>query len=133
VNINKGFSSSCAWYIFAKKGFNPFTLEKNLPTKIENDKTIEPDFYIYGNYPNPFNPATTITFHLPQEKDVDIVIYNWTGEKVRTLYSGIAFKGVNEIEWNGLNDKNEALTSGIYLYRIRTSDLSLNGKMILLK
>ena len=68
VDINKGFSSACAWYIFTKYGFNPFTLEENNVTDVHEHQQgqLNHDFKIYQNYPNPFNPTTKISWQSPE-------------------------------------------------------------------
>ena len=91
------------------------------------------DFELLGNYPNPFNPATTIVFNLSATENVTIEIYNHLGEKVRGLTNEEFSAGENKITWNGLNDDNKIVSSGIYLYKINTSYSTLYGKMILQK
>jgi len=90
-------------------------------------------FKLDGNYPNPFNPFTTIRFKLPQDQKVSIKIYNVLGEKVRELFSGEMRKGENEILWNGENDNGFAVPSGVYIYRIESDGNVLSSKMILQK
>lgn len=133
VDITKGFSSSCSWYIFAKHGFNPFTFEKNLTTGIKDEKQNELNLNINQNYPNPFNISTTIHYAILKTQIIQINIFDILGNKVRTLYNGLASAGENEIKWNGENDQGEVVNSGMYLYNIVTESTSTAGKMILSK
>jgi hypothetical protein len=91
------------------------------------------DFNLIGNYPNPFNPTTTIVFNLPITQYVSISIYNQLGEKIRDLSNREFFSGENRITWDGLNDSQSQVSSGIYLYRIIAGNKILNGKMIVQK
>jgi hypothetical protein len=91
------------------------------------------DFELFGNYPNPFNPSTTIAFSLPSRQNILINIYNQLGEKIRQLSNDEFEAGENKIIWNGLNDDNQLVSSGIYLYKISTGNNAIYGKMILQK
>jgi len=86
-----------------------------------------------GNYPNPFNPTTTISFSLPNEQDIELTIYNIKGQKVKTLYSGIADEGEHTIIWEGKNTNNKQVSSGIYFYKLKTGKKEMSRKMLLLK
>lgn len=90
-------------------------------------------FELKGNYPNPFNSSSTIEFILPLRQKVDITVFDVLGRKVKTLINGMMEKGKNFISWNGESSRNEAVSSGIYIYTIRTAGLQLSGKMILQK
>ena len=79
------------------------------------------------------NPSTTIVFNLNKNENVSIEIFNHLGEKVRELSYKEFSAGENKVVWNGLNDDNKNVSSGIYLYKISTSQNSLYGKMILQK
>ncbi|MFO7895611.1 MAG: C25 family cysteine peptidase [Candidatus Cloacimonadales bacterium] len=86
-----------------------------------------------GNYPNPFNPETTISFDLHQDDTVEIQIYNIKGQKVKTLLHDFVVAGQHQIMWNGLDNKQKAVSSGVYFYKMQTSSYHSLGKMILLK
>jgi hypothetical protein len=95
-----------------------------------NDNEIVPTkAKLIGNYPNPFNPETKIEYQLNDQQDVQIVIYNLKGEKVKT-FSNLA--GESAIIWNGTDQQGNKIASGIYLYKIAGSD-NPPRKMILLK
>jgi hypothetical protein len=78
--------------------------------------------YIETNYPNPFNNATTIVFYAadvgPQPGEIEITIYDIGGRKIRTLYSGREEVGEHRISWDGRDDSNRELPSGVYFARI---------------
>ncbi len=102
-------------------------------TSVGDEVNTVDDFELLGNYPNPFNPTTTIVFNLNANENVAIEIFNHLGEKVRELSNKEYFAGENKILWNGLNDENKNVSSGIYLYKISTAQNTLYGKMILQK
>ncbi len=85
------------------------------------------------NYPNPFNPTTTILFSLPEEMKIDLSIYNIRGQKVRTLYKGKAGSGQHTVIWNGKDNNEKPVSSGIYFYKLETGGKGKVRKMLLLK
>ncbi|MCF8299274.1 MAG: T9SS type A sorting domain-containing protein, partial [Saprospiraceae bacterium] len=88
---------------------------------------------LYSNYPNPFNPTTTISFALPAESEVSISIYNIKGQKVKTLINEVYEKGQHKIIWDGLNASGKQAASGVYLYNMQTKDYSSTKKMLMIK
>ncbi len=94
-------------------------------------------FSLKQNYPNPFNPSTRIRFDVPELKDdvitITLNIYNHLGQKVRTLYSGPVSAGEYELEWNGLDDANRKLASGVYFYQLYSSEFAASRRMLLMK
>ncbi|MCK4653584.1 MAG: lamin tail domain-containing protein, partial [Candidatus Cloacimonetes bacterium] len=85
------------------------------------------------NYPNPFNPETTIYYQLPEDSPVEISIYNLKGQKVKTLISDQLSAGEHSVAWNGNDDFGEPVSSGIYFYRIKNSSCEIVKKMVLMK
>jgi hypothetical protein len=101
---------------------------------VEEDINALPDeFKLYANYPNPFNPTTTIQYDLPQEAFVDISVYDITGRLIRKLVSGVEQAGSKRINWDGTNQKGEAAASGMYFFRMQAMDYEKTKKMILLR
>jgi PKD repeat protein len=88
---------------------------------------IPADFSM-GNRPNPFNPATTITFALPHDTYVRLDVFNIIGQRVTTLADGFYSAGEYTVDWNGSN-----AASGIYLYRLTTDEFTTTRKMVLMK
>lgn len=102
---------------------------KSSLVNVEHGKTLIPETVVINqNYPNPFNPSTMISFSLPQIMDVNIVIYNSLGQKVKELVNETMGAGNHAVEMDGSD-----LTSGMYFYRISTSEYSKTMKMLLLK
>ena len=85
------------------------------------------------NYPNPFNPSTTIRFSLPEAGLVDLVIFNVTGQKVRKLLSKHMALGIHSIVWDGCDDRGIPVSAGIYFSRLNLNNSSVNGRMMLVK
>ncbi len=85
------------------------------------------------NYPNPFNPTTTIEFTLDKKSDVSLNIYNIQGELVRNLFSGKSLTGSHRVEWDGTNNLNNNVASGIYVYTLETNDRKISNRMVLLR
>ncbi len=87
-----------------------------------------------GNYPNPFNPKTTLRFSLAERTQVELAIYSVTGRRVRTLADGSMMEaGVHELEWDGRNERGERASTGVYFARMKAGSESFTRKMVLLK
>ena len=97
-------------------------------TSTDDDYAIPINTELIGNYPNPFNPETTITFALANAGYVSIHIYNVRGQKIVTLFEGFKDAGLHSINW-----KSEQHSSGIYLYMMKTDDYTNTKKMMLMK
>ena len=88
-----------------------------------------------SNYPNPFNPSTTISFQISNEQNeqIQLEIYNMKGQKVRTLVKDILSAGCYSVGWNGTDDNGRSVSSGVYFYRLISDNQSYTKKMILMK
>ena len=91
----------------------------HLPTKIA----------LYQNYPNPFNPTTTIQYDLPISDKVILKVYNTLGQEVRTLVNEIQDAGRKSIIWDGLDNVETAVSSGVYVYRLKIGSEVKGRKM----
>jgi len=89
--------------------------------------------YELSNYPNPFNPTTTISFSLPADQNIEIQIFNLKGQKVRKLIKGEFTSGEHSAVWDGKDDKGKTVSSGLYFYKLRTTEQVISKKMLLLK
>jgi len=92
--------------------------------------------YELTNYPNPFNPSTTISFALNSEntEDTELVIYNLKGQKVKSfLINSSTDQPINSVIWNGTDQTGKPVSSGIYFYKLRSGKVELNRRMLLLK
>jgi len=110
-----------------------FSEEASLKYRGGGDSPEEIISLFGSNYPNPFNPTTTIRFALPQDQQVSLTVYSVTGERVAVLVNGYLEKGFHRVEWNGTNRWGVPVSSGIYLYVLLAGDTRLVGKMLLAK
>ncbi len=84
-------------------------------------------------YPNPFNPETTISYTIKKDCTVEINVYNIKGQRIKTLLDSFKAKGKHSLIWDGTDENEHRVSSGIYFYKISTNRSTLNGKMILIK
>ncbi len=97
---------------------------------------VLPSFFrnaLSPNFPNPFNPMTTIRYEIAETAPVTMIVYNVQGRRVRTLVNEIKKAGQHEIIWDGRDDNNAPVGSGIYLNRVQMGKSSFTKKMILVK
>jgi len=107
----------------------------NLPAYLaQNNQDIAPVFtMLHGNYPNPFNPSTTISFSLAEESHVAIDIYNIKGQKVKTLTNENYTSGRHILVWNGDDNYGNTVSSGIYFYQMTAAKYQNVRKMVIMK
>jgi hypothetical protein len=86
------------------------------------------EFALVGNYPNPFNPATTINFTIDQANQVNLAVYDLSGREVATLVDGYCNAGAHEVQFDA-----SQLASGVYVYRLTSGANTASGKMVLMK
>ena len=101
----------------------------------DNDDNIAPvlNTKLGGNYPNPFNPETTIAYSLKDRQNVKIEIYNVKGQLVRTLVNESKAAGDHKVIWTGTDNNNRPVSSGLYYYKMTAGKYSSSKKMILMK
>ncbi len=129
-----GFFDATATFIgaFGKvdwtAGWSSFKYQ--VPTGVEEkmNEVIPTEFALSANYPNPFNPATSINFSLPKAGYVKLAIYNITGQQVATLIDGRKEAGSYNIKWEA-----GTFPSGVYIYSLETDSRVITRKMTLLK
>ncbi len=97
------------------------------------DDVISLEPYSLTNYPNPFNPTTNISFTLPTKSKVEIAIYNVKGQKIKTLCDDEMESGEHKVVWNGVDDDNRTVSSGIYFCKMKSRGKSITTKMVLMK
>ncbi len=127
-NAANGNSAPSGDQIYAKSvSFSP-----DLTTDVESEITPG-KFQLHGNYPNPFNPSTSIKFELERTSRVILKIYDITGREVRSLVSGQLTSGVHEMKWNGLNNNGRQAATGTYILRLTAGGRTATSKMLLIK
>jgi len=99
----------------------------------EAGNTIPTKFNLYQNYPNPFNPSTIIRYDIPKSSAVRIMIYDILGREVRTLVNEQKAPGSYSVQWKGDDNSGYKVSSGIYLYMIKSGDYVNTRKMIIMK
>jgi len=98
-----------------------------------DDPVIPAVTTLKGNYPNPFNPVTKIAFSLSEDANVTIDIYNVRGEKIKTLIDGAMAADNYLVNWNGTDDNQNSVASGVYFYKMKAGRYTSTKKMILMK
>ena len=108
----------------------PITLE--IPFE---DTPITPDTYgLHQNYPNPFNPSTSISFALEEDSDVELIIYNVKGAKIRTIFTDHVYANdITSVVWDGNDADGKQVSSGVYFYKLITDTKEYQRKMLLVK
>ncbi|MFH1844266.1 MAG: FlgD immunoglobulin-like domain containing protein [bacterium] len=91
------------------------------------------DAVLQQNFPNPFNPVTTIEFELPAPTVVKLSIHDLAGRHVATLLDGLEAAGAHSLVWNGRDGSGRTVGSGVYYYRLDSAELTLTRKMVLTK
>ena len=102
-------------------------------TAVEEGATAPSIFSLSPNYPNPFNPTTTIRFSLPQAGEAGLSIYNLLGQRMATLVHGVQEAGPHVLQWNGRDDAGRELASGVYFYRLQAGAQVETRKLLLLR
>lgn len=110
-----------------------FLLDREGVTGIEQPTIVPKNVQLYQNYPNPFNPATKIVFTLPKSMEVDLVICNVQGQRVKRLFQGKLASGSHTVIWDGTNNAGLPVSSGVYLYRLQAGNNIAVRKMLLVR
>ncbi len=97
------------------------------------DNTVSFQHKLFQNEPNPFNPTTEIKYQLSSEANVELTIYNLKGQKIRTLVDDYKSSGIHSVVWNGRDENDLEVSSGLYFYRLDTGTYSEIKKTLLLK
>ena len=120
---------------------NIFTIFRSIQAQMFDFTTVDNDnndsepltLNLLQNYPNPFNPETTIAFNVPNSGLVKLEVYNLKGQKVKTLLNDNLSSGKHSVVWNGRDNNNKHVASGVYFYRLKSGVNSQTNKMILMK
>jgi hypothetical protein len=100
----------------------------------DDNETVTPlDWSLAPNYPNPFNPETLISYTVPQQANVKLIIYNVLGQRIRTLVDRQITPGTHSVIWNGISDQGIPVSSGLYIMSMTSGTTNLSQKMVLLR
>jgi hypothetical protein len=99
----------------------------------KGEKGVPTSFTLLQNYPNPFNPETHIDFSVPMDEKISLKIYNIRGQLVKTLMDEEVKAGEHTVKWDGTNQDNQKVASGIYLYRLASQAYTETRRMVLVK
>ena len=104
------------------------------PQVSANEEIIAIGTQLHHNFPNPFNPDTSIHFTIAEDMEkTELSVYNLKGQKVKTLINTQLSAGRHSVVWSGTNDSNQSVSSGVYLYKLRTEKYHETRKMLLMK
>ncbi len=92
-----------------------------------------PSFQLLNNYPNPFNPATTIRYGLPKDSPVNLIIYDLNGREIWHYSESMQPAGWHQVQWNGRNRSDELVSTGVYFYRLQAGNFVDVKKMVFMK
>ena len=133
-------SSSYYWRVAAMNSYgnSNFSISRRFNTGavVENEDQVTPVLVnsLAQNFPNPFNPSTTISFTLLDATiPIKIKVFNTKGQTVKTLYDGIPSSNQMQVVWDGKDDLGNAVGSGIYLYKLESGNFTQMHKMLLSK
>lgn len=96
------------------------------------NENVSRDFEVY-NYPNPFNPTTTIHYYLPNSEQVVLKIFTITGQDIRTLINQPQTAGEHLVAWDGTDNNNNLVGSGVYIYQFKAGNQMKSRKMLLIR
>ncbi len=119
--------SAVSIYGFGGFGTNAYFNAENLPVGITPTSSIAEDYKLNQNYPNPFNPSTNISFSIPKNANVRIVVYDMLGKEIATLVNKELLAGSYSVDFNAAG-----LSTGVYFYKLITNDFTDIKKMTLL-
>ncbi|MCB2206566.1 hypothetical protein KQI65_17620 [bacterium] len=114
---NSSCQATCSLNVISKAGGRPAEATAN-------------DYSLFENYPNPFNPSTTISYFIPERSRVHLSIINTLGRTVKTLVNEEVTYGLHSTVWDGLGDSGETLPAGSYIYRINAQSLISERKYV---
>ena len=105
----------------------------NTQINVNPKNSIPCEYNLHQNYPNPFNPSTRIQYTLGKSSPVNLSVYNTLGQKIKTLVNSYQNVGEHSIVWDGIDQNNNPVCSGIYFYCLKTNNQILQNKMLLVR
>ena len=110
-----------------------FSTDEQTDVREIPSEELPSEFTMSQNYPNPFNPVTNIDFALPRATHVRVDVFNILGSRISTLVDGYLSAGYKSVEWDGRSNSGQAVSSGVYLFRITAGEFSASRKALLMK
>ena len=117
---------------WSSNGYFTLTIDASGLTVTEGE-TLPESYALHNNFPNPFNPSTTIRYDLPEDGLVTLTVYDMMGREVRRLVNEKQSAGFKMTAWDGLNSAGSQMSAGLYFYRVQAGNFSQTKKMLLLK
>ena len=99
----------------------------------KNNMKVPTSFMLYQNHPNPFNPTTTISYSLPEQSMVKLTVFDIQGREIRELQDAFKPAGHYKVQWNGLDQSDSPVSTGVYFCRLSAGSYSQTIKMVLLR
>jgi len=134
IKIKLKTDASVTGYGFLSTRYQYYTTSSSAPVNlVEGSGETKTAELLCQNHPNPVKGFTAITFNLPDEREVDLRIYNIAGQVVKTLVSGIRKSGTHTLQWDACDDFGRPVANGTYIYRLEAGDLKSTKKLIILR
>jgi len=128
--VSDSTGTKAGWFI---DDINLYPYELQTAVRSKENGSLPQQFVLYDNYPNPFNPETTIEYQLSQASQVKLAVYNLLGQEVKTLINKNHEAGRFNLTWDGKDNLGQAVPSGVYFYRIQAEGFTQTKKMLLLQ
>ena len=126
--------SACSGFYCVPTSNGPFKLTINEKVlSLDGDGQLPTKFNLHQNYPNPFNPVTSINYQLAGDAHVTLIIYDIMGQNIRTVVNEDQSSGFRSVVWDGKDNYNNPVSSGVYFYRIHADNYIQTRKMILMR
>ena len=126
--------SACAGMYCVPPSNGPFTMTINEKVlSLDGDRHLPTAFNLQQNYPNPFNPVTSINYQLASDAHVTLTVYDIMGQKIRTVVNEDQSAGFRAVVWDGRDNYNNPVSSGVYFYRLHAGNNIQTRKMILMR
>ena len=109
------------------------TVRVNQQTGDEHSSNISDRYFLFPNYPNPFNPTTTLPVRLARDGKIHLAVYDVSGKEVKVLFHGFRTAGVHAFTWDGTDATGNPMPSGIYFAQLLTQNLRFTRKMLLVR
>jgi len=123
----------CYKYPLDYSAFDGKNMTPGEPLRVNDDASEITKFKLYDNYPNPFNPTTTIEFAIFERDIVTVTVFDLLGNKVKTLVSTIMEPGIKSVNWDSKNSSDRIVSSGVYFYSIQAGDFIQTKKMMFVR